>query len=194
MEELLPAMVLEREKVDELFRKIADWSCVYVNNILDIGIDVPHISDDWGQNNSLLISPTLWWEMVYQHDKEIVDTAKRRCKYVSLHSDGYVYDVLEGVVQMGIDAIHPIQVSAGMDPVKVKERFGKRLTLYGTLDITHTLPFGTDEEIEREVKERMSTLKDGGGFIFCSTHTIQPDTPLEKVEFAYRIAHEFGRY
>jgi len=68
------------------------------------------------------------------------------------------------------------------------------LTLHGTLDITHTLPFGTEQDIENEVKERMATLKKGGGFIFCSTHTIQPDTPLEKVEFAYEMAYKHGRY
>ena len=95
---------------------------------------------------------------------------------------------------MGIDVVHPIQVSAGMDPEKIKREFGDRLALYGTLDITHTLPSGTLAEIEREVKNRMDTLKPGGGFIFCSTHTIQPDTPLEKVEYAYDVAFEHGWY
>ncbi len=194
MENLLCEMVANPEKVKRLFQKIAEWSCVYVDNTLDLGIDVPHISDDWGQNNALLFSPKMWWELIYPYDAMIVQHAKKRRQYVSLHSDGYIYDVLDGVLKMGVDAVHPIQVSAGMDPVKVKREFGDRLTLYGTLDITHTLPSGTREEIEREVKHRMETLKPGGGFIFCSTHTIQPDTPLEKVEYAYDVAYENSWY
>lgn len=194
MENLLCEMVINPEKVGKLFEKIAAWSCVYVDNSIDLGIDVPHISDDWGQNNALLFSPKMWWELVYPYDKAIVERAKNRCEFVSLHSDGYIFDVLDGVVKMGIDVVHPIQVSAGMDPLRVKREFGDRLTLYGTLDITHTLPSGTLEEIEREVKHRMETLKPAGGFIFCSTHTIQPDTPLEKVEYAYDVAYENSWY
>ena len=194
MENLLCEMVMQPEKVKKLFNKIAEWSCVYVDNTLDLGIDVPHISDDWGQNNALLFSPKMWWEFVYPYDAMIVERAKRRCEFVSLHSDGFIYDVLDGVVKMGIDVVHPIQVSAGMDPEKIKREFGDRLALYGTLDITHTLPSGTLAEIEREVKNRMDTLKPGGGFIFCSTHTIQPDTPLEKVEYAYDVAFERSWY
>lgn len=194
MENLLCEMVMNPEKVKKLFEKIAKWSCVYVDNTLDLGIDVPHISDDWGQNNALLFSPKMWWELVYPYDAMIVERAKRRCEFVSLHSDGYIYDVLDGVIKMGVDVVHPIQVSAGMDPVKVKRDFGNRLTLYGTLDITHTLPSGTLEEIKQEVKGRMATLKPGGGFIFCSTHTIQPDTPLDRVEFAYDVAYENSWY
>jgi uroporphyrinogen decarboxylase len=194
MENLLTEMVVSPEKVKALLKKIAEWSCLFVDNTLDLGIDVPHISDDWGQNNALLFSPKMWWEFVYPFDAMIVERAKKRCEFVSLHSDGYIFDVLDGVVKMGVDIVHPIQISAGMDPVKVKREFGDQLTLYGTLDITHTLPSGTLSEIEAEVSERMRTLKPGGGFIFCSTHTIQPDTPLEKVEYAYAVAYEQGWY
>ncbi len=194
MENLLLEMVMDPEKVKRLCEKIARWSCSYVDNVLDLGIDVPHISDDWGQNNTLLFSPKMWWEFIYPYDAMIVERAKRRCEVVSLHSDGYIYDVLDGVVKMGIGVVHPIQVSAGMDPLKVKREYGDRLTLYGTLDITHTLPSGTMKEIEDEVIDRMKTLKPGGGFIFCSTHTIQPDTPLEKVEYAYDVANEHSWY
>jgi uroporphyrinogen decarboxylase len=194
MENLLCEMMINPEKVKALFEKIAVWSCTYVDITLDLGIDVPHISDDWGQNNALLFNPRLWWELVYPADAMIVERAKRRCEFVSLHSDGYIADVLDGVVKMGIDVLHPIQVSAGMDPLKVKRAYGDKLTLYGTLDITHTLPSGTQKEIEDEVKSRMETLKPGGGFIFCSTHTIQPDTPLENVEYAYDVAYEHSWY
>jgi uroporphyrinogen decarboxylase len=194
MENLLYEMALSPEKVKKLFEKIARWSCIYVDNTLDLGIDVPHISDDWGQNKALLFSPEMWWEMVYPNDAMIVEKAKKRCEFVSLHSDGYIFDVLDGVTKMGIDVVHPIQVSAGMDPVRVKQEYGDRLTLYGTLDITRTLPYGTLQEVENEVKNRMDTLKSGGGFIFCSTHTIQPDTSLERVEYAYDVAYEHSWY
>ena len=81
-----------------------------------------------------------------------------------------------------------------MDQVSVKERYGDKLTIYGGLDIRSVLPRATDELIVSIVKAKMAALKHGGGFIFCTSHTVQPDTDLANVELAYRIARTEGQY
>ena len=193
-ENLLMEMALHKEKLKELFRRLSIWSAKVAENVIDLGVDVLQISDDWGQNKTLLFSPKDWWELIYPHDKKIADVGKKRGLPISLHSDGYVWDVMDGIVKMGIHVIHPVQTSAGMDHAKFKETCGNELCLYGGLDITHTLPCGTDEEIAHEVKTKMEMLKPGGGYIFCSAHAIQPDTDLSNVEIAYRAALTYGKY
>ncbi len=185
---------LQPAKCKLLYEKIAKWAAVYACNALDVGVDVVHISDDWGQNNRLMMSPEQWWELVYPTERITVGAARKHGGYVSLHCDGYFYNVLDGLVQMGVQCVHPVQQSAGMDIHKFKAEYGDKLTLYGGLDIRHTLPRGTLEELADEVRDIMRTLKPGGGFIFCTAHTVQPDTTLDRVEFVYRIVDEEGWY
>lgn len=185
---------LNKERFATLLNRIARFSARFIENCLDLGVDVPHISDDWGQNGRLLISPRDWWQYIYPAEKIIVDAAKRRGAFVSLHSDGYIHDVLDGVVQMGIDVVHPLQESAGMDQRLVKRQFGGRLALYGGLDIRDSLPSSPEEELRSSIQAIMRDLKPGGGFIFCTSHTVQDDTPLERVEKAYAWAYESSFY
>jgi hypothetical protein len=84
----------------------------------EYGIDVLHLSDDWGQNNRMLFSPECWWEFVFPHDKAIVDVGKRAGVPVSLHSCGYMMDVVGGCVDLGLDVLNPIQTSAGTAGVR----------------------------------------------------------------------------
>jgi len=194
IENLLMEMALHKEKVKELFKRLSAWLAKVAENVTDLGVDVLQISDDWGENKKLLFSPKDWWELIYPNDKRIADVGKKKGLPISLHSDGYIWEVMDGIVKMGINVIHPVQASAGMDHAKFKEKYGNKLCLYGGLDITHTLPYGTEEEIINEVKREMEILKPGGGFIFCTSHAIQPDTDLSKVEIAYKVALMYGKY
>jgi uroporphyrinogen decarboxylase len=194
IENSLLLLALEPRKCRALYDKIAHWSAQYARNVLDVGVDIVHISDDWGENGRMMMSPRVWREHIYPAERITVESARSHGGWVSLHSDGYFYDVLEDCVRMGIQCVHPVQQSAGMDIARFKREFAGRLTLYGGLDIRHTLPRGTLRELEEEVRAVFRTLKPGGGFVFCTAHTIQPDTSLERVEFAYRVADEESRY
>ncbi|NOZ23975.1 MAG: hypothetical protein GXP25_23100, partial [Planctomycetes bacterium] len=77
---------------------------------------------------------------------------------------------------------------------ELKRLFGGRLTFHGSISIQRTLPFGTPEDIRDEVKERAATLAPRGGFIFCTAHNIQSDTPIENVIALFEAYQEFGRY
>jgi uroporphyrinogen decarboxylase len=194
IESHLLGMATHREELARFYRRLAEWLCVQAEKVISLGIDVLHISDDWGQNDRMLFSPRDWWDLVYPNDKMIVDVGKRLGVPVSLHSDGYITDVLDGVVKMGVDVLHPVQESAGMDQATVKERYGDRLTIYGGLDITHFLPFADEQNLVLHVKNRMDKLKPGGGFIFCTAHSVQPEVTLDRLELAYRTALEHGKY
>ncbi|MCC6443456.1 MAG: hypothetical protein IT210_08365 [Armatimonadetes bacterium] len=194
LQESLMNLALEPEKMAALFDRIAAWAVKYIDNCLDIGVDVIHVSDDWGMNNALLFRPKVWWEMIFPATRTIARHVKRREAPLSLHSDGDVTSVLDGIVELGFDILHPVQVSAGMNQKEVKERFAPKLTVCGGLDVRTTLGRGQPERTRQEIIETMRAVKPGGGFIFNTSHMVQPDTPLEEVEMVYALALEEGAY
>ena len=194
IEDNLANIACEPAKTADFYKKLSEWYQAQAEMVIDCGIDVLHLSDDWGQNQRMMFSPKAWWELVFENDKAIVDVGKRRGVPVSLHSCGYMMDVVDGCVQMGLDVLNPLQTSAGMDPYKIKREHGDKLCLYGALDVRDVLPRYSLPEIEAEVKRLMDGLKPGGGYIFCTAHTANPDIPLESIEHAYRCALEYGAY
>lgn len=194
IEKALMALALEPEKMLRLMAKIAEWTVEYSSNCIDAGADMILVADDWGQNQKLLISPRDWWRFVFPNEKKIADAVRQRGAALCVHSDGFIEEVLDGALELGVQILHPVQESAGMDQVSVKERYGEKLTIYGGLDIRSVLPRATDDRIVSVVKTKMAELKHGGGFIFCTSHTVQPDTDLAKVELAYRVAQREGTY
>ncbi|MES0341155.1 MAG: uroporphyrinogen decarboxylase family protein, partial [Candidatus Humimicrobiaceae bacterium] len=101
--------------------------------------------------------------------------------------------IIDDLVEIGLDILNPIQPKS-MDPNYVKKRYGKDLTLWGTVDIQETLPFGTTEDVEKEVRERIKNLAPGGGFIISPTHHVQIDTPLENFFTFWNTAEKYGTY
>ncbi len=187
-------MAVRPELVARLYERVAQWNHRYIENAIEIGIDVIHVSDDWGMNDTMLFSPKMWWKLVYPAEKLTTDFVRMMGVPLSLHCDGYLMDVMEGVVQLGFQCLHPVQASAGMDPVQVKQRYGDKLTLYGGLDVRTVLGQGDAEGVCDEVRGVMRALKPGGGYIFCTSHMVQPGTPIEEVELAYQVALEESWY
>ena len=91
--------------------------------------------------------------------------------------------MLDNIIRAGFDIINPVQCSAsGMDPVKLKKKYGKDLVFWGGgVDTQKTLPFGTPDEVREEVKSRIDVFSKGGGYVFNAIHNIQADTPVENV-------------
>ncbi|NOY79121.1 MAG: hypothetical protein GXO76_14810 [Calditrichaeota bacterium] len=194
MEEVLVNLALEKEKMSRLFLRMAEWSAKTVEKAVEAGADVIELSDDWGQNNVLLFNPKDWWNMIYPAERLIVQAAKKSGLPLLLHSDGDITQVLDGVVEMGVDALHPVQESAGMDLKLMKEKYGNQLSIMGGLDTAMALPFKNEQDIQEEVERIFKILKPNGGYIFSGSHMIQDDTPLSVVEAAYKKAYEIGFY
>jgi uroporphyrinogen decarboxylase len=92
---------------------------------------------------------------------------------------------------MGIDVLNPLQPrAAGMDAARIKADFGDRLSFHGAIDIQHTLPHGTPNAVQAEVRERCTVLGRGGGYICTSAHYLQADTPLENIIAMYTTPRE----
>lgn len=193
VETTLINMVTKRDRMADLFRRLGQWSARVAENALDLGADLVQISADAGANTGMLFSPRLWWKLVYPNDKLIVDVVKRRGKPALMHNDGNIWPIMDGIVEMGIDVLHPLQTSAGMDLIEVKQKYGDQLTIHGGLDVSHVLPRAPEEELVATIQRYMEALKPGGGFIFNTEHFVSATT-LARLELAYETALRHAWY
>jgi uroporphyrinogen decarboxylase len=149
-------------------------------HLVKLGVDMIWLGDDVGGQHAMLMSPKMWRTYLKPRMAELITSLRRINPQVKIayHTDGMVIPIIPELIEIGIDVLNPIQPMA-MDPQKLKESFGDRLCFWGSIDIQHTLPFGTAEEVRDEVIGRLKTLGKGGGLIIGPTHNIQLDTPLE---------------
>ena len=156
-------------------------------------LEVIQMNDDLGNQESLQISPKLYRELIKPRQRQWIEFVKARtAAKVFIHCDGAIEPLLPDFIEIGIDVLNPLQTSArGMDPRVIKQKYGRNLSFWGGgVETQTTLPFGTVEDVRREVRERMQLLGHGGGYVFAPIHNIQPDIPPEKVLAVFDTAAE----
>lgn len=168
----------------------------YVGALKDY-VHVIGFSDDFGTEEGPQISVQTFREFYKHRYEELFNIIKKRSKmYIYLHSCGSIHPLIREFIDVGIDIINPVQISAkGMDPVELKKRFGEQIVFWGGgADTQHVLPFARPEEVVEHVRKLIEILAPGGGYVFASVHNIQPPTPPQNVIAMYRTAYEYGRY
>ncbi|MBQ8333142.1 MAG: hypothetical protein IJX93_05155, partial [Clostridia bacterium] len=114
IENQLLYLAMYPDELAELYRRQAQWTLKFADRCIERGVDMIHISDDWGAQKDLMFSPKLWRELIFPNMKTVADHVHERGCFVSLHSDGCVAKVTDGIVELGLDVVHPWQESAGM--------------------------------------------------------------------------------
>jgi len=198
VEQILLDLVLAPDLAECIFRRITEFYLEYARRTFEAagdGIDVFFMGDDFGTQNGPFMSPAMWRRLLRPGFQAMVDLAKRRGYKVAHHSCGSIKPIIPDLIDCGLDILNPVQPDVhDMDRAELKREFGDRLSFHGSISIQRTLPFGTPEDVRSEVRERCATLGRGGGFIFCTAHNIQADTPLENVEALFEAYRQFGRY
>jgi len=173
------------EFVHTLFAKIADFWMDHFRRTLEAvpgEIDLVFTADDIGGQNGLLMSPGMWESFIKPCHKRMNAMLHEFGVRVIYHSDGGVAAAVPGLIDMGIDILQALQFDAdGMDPVALKRDFGDRLAFEGGVSVQKTLPFGTPEDVRREVEFLAETLGRGGKYILGPSHFIQAGTPTENI-------------
>lgn len=184
---------------EELTEKILDIPFNYHlyagKKLANLGVDIIWTGDDVGGQLGMLISPEMWRKYLkprmaklYYEMKSINPDLK-----IAYHSDGNIYPIIDELVEIGLDILNPVQPKC-MDPYYLKKRYGKNLSIWGTIDIQETLPFGTPEKIENEVKNRIKNIGPGGGFIISPTHNVQIDTSIDNFFVFWNAVEKYGVY
>jgi uroporphyrinogen decarboxylase len=148
------------------------------------------ICDDMAYKGGLIASPAWMRRMWKPRFAGVLEPLLKAGIRVIFHSDGDITEIIPTLIEMGISAINPLEVAAGMDLQQVKRQFGKDLTLIGGVDCSQLLPRGTPAEIRDQVRKVLDIGSAGGGFIIADTSQITPDTPVENVLAFYQTVHE----
>jgi uroporphyrinogen decarboxylase len=159
------------------------------------GIDLVFTADDIGDQRGLIFSLGRWESLIAPYHQRLNRVIHEHGARVIYHSDGAVMGAVAGLVDVGIDVLQALQFSAaGMDPVRLKGEFGDSLCFEGGVSVQTTLPFGSAEDVRREVEERIRVLGRGGGYILGPSHWIQAGTPAENVAAMFDTAREYYPY
>lgn len=150
---------------------------------------------DFGTQNSEFFGADVFRDLYKPYYQRMNDWVHQNTQWKTFfHCCGSVVNLLDDFVEMGVDILNPVQVSAkGMDPAMLKEKYGGKLTFWGGgVDTQQTLPFGTPAEVAVQVKERLAIFSKNGGYVFNPIHNIVGNTPVENLIAMYQAVHEFN--
>lgn len=161
-------------------------------------IDIILFGDDLGMQSGPQVSPRMYREFFFPREKAMWQRAKQLAPHIKiqLHCCGGVRELLPGLIDAGLDAINPVQISCkGMDAAGLKREFGRHLTFWGGgCDTQNVLMRGKPVEVAEHVREQVETLKPGGGFVFQQVHNILADVPPANIVAMYDTVAATGHY
>jgi uroporphyrinogen decarboxylase len=176
--------------------KLFDLAYENTRRIFDIlpgKVTYCYVAEDMGGQTDLMISVRHIREFLLRRMKRIMDLAHEAGVYIFHHNDGSCRRILPDMIEAGIDLLNPIQWRCpGMERAGLKRDFGDRIVFHGAMDNQQTLPFGTVEEVWREVLDNLRIMGEGNGFILAPCHNIQPLTPPENIVTMYETGYENG--
>lgn len=192
-ENTLIAMMEEPELVEDMFDTYLSRCETLFSRVWDAGYRFDEIFwyDDMGYKGTTFFSPNMYRSMLQPYHKRAVDWAHNRGIYAQLHSCGDVMTLLPDIVATGVDALNPLEVKAGMDAFKIKKEYGDRLVLHGGIN---AVLWSDKDAILEEIDRKVPVLKENGGFIFSSDHSIPNSVSLENMKAIVEEVKRVGRY
>ena len=184
MEKLLIDMMMETEYVVPLFEACAEYQTQIGLRLIEKGVDAIWFGDDFGTQVSLIIPPETFRDQLKPIYKKMVDRFKLAKPDIIpiLHCDGAVADLLDDIREIGFEVFNPVQPGVpGHLPQDMKDNFGDKFAFWGAIDQQDLLPNGTDEELERDIIEKISVLGKGGGYMIAPAHILQNDVSPDRV-------------
>jgi len=177
----------------KLMERVADTCLGWVKMMMDAGVDLLLIGDDYADNHGPLMSPQVFREFELPHLKRVIQEAKRRGIPVIKHSDGNLYPILDDIINTGIAGLHPLEPGA-MEIGEVKERYGQKIFVGGNVDCRYVLPYGTAEDVRKDVRRVIDAASPGGGHVLASSNSLHANVKAENVLTMVRENRKYGKY
>jgi uroporphyrinogen decarboxylase len=191
-------MMLNKDRavrlIEEVYEVQRGFYEVYLGAVGEY-IEMIEMHDDYGMQTGLLISPTLYREIIKPYHSRLIEFIKSKTRgKVFHHTCGSVVGIIDELIDSGIDILNPLQpAAAGMgSPEQLKKRYGERICFHGGIDEQYILPRGTQRQVEQEVKSRIKGFAPGGGYILAAAHNIQVDVPPENIITMFESARKFS--
>lgn len=184
LEKFLLDLYTQEQYIEPLLDRIMDYSTKCALKMLDIGIDMIWVGDDFGTQSNLMISPELWQQYFKPRYERLFSTLKQKqpSLKIAYHSCGAVEPLIEEYIQIGLDFLNPLQPAAtGMELSSLSRKYGHKLGFFGGVDVQNILPNGSADEVRAEVRRCINAVGDLSRYIIAPAHNIQPDTPVENI-------------
>jgi uroporphyrinogen decarboxylase len=197
MEKLLVDMMMETEYVVPLFEACAEFQTRVGLRLIEKGVDAIWFGDDFGTQQSLIITPETFRSQLKPIYTRMIDRFRKAKPDIIpiLHCDGAVSELLVDIYEMGFEVFNPVQPGVpGHLPQDMKKNFGDLFSFWGAIDQQDLLPNGTDEELERDIIEKIKILGKHGGYMIAPAHIIQNDVSPERVLKFIELCLKHGRY
>jgi uroporphyrinogen decarboxylase len=201
MDKFMMDMAMDEAAAVHLLTRIAELKAHFWDAALsELGdvVDVVAEADDYGTQDSMLISPDMYRRLLKPLQAELFATIRRRLVdgYVFFHSCGNVRELIPDFIDIGVDILNPVHVrAAGMEPRALKRDFGKDVCFWGGgVDTQGVLPTGTPRAVRDDVMRNVEALAPGGGYVFNTVHNIQADVPPENIMAMWEALQDIGAY
>ena len=183
LEEMLMAMHTEPEIAEALLERMTVFKEEIAAKWAAAGVDIVVYGDDVGTQRGLMMSGEMWRSLLKPRLARVIKAAKDVNPDVVIfyHADGNIMEIIPDLIEVGVEILNPVQPEC-MDPVKVAEKFGDKLSFWGTIGTQTTFPYGTAEEVVKNCRDMLDTVGKNGGLIIAPTHILEPDVPFENVE------------
>lgn len=192
LDTLLMALHERHQFVHQLLGRVMEYDLATLRRVAPYKPDAIFLSDDYGLQQSLMMSPRDWRHYIKPHLMTLLAEAHRLGCLTMLHSCGCVAEIIPDLIAIGLDILHPLQPEA-MDVGCLKREYGADLTFCGGLNTQQLLPYGTPGDVWKEVTRLGRELGRGGGYILEPGITVQGDVPVENLIAAVEAAEAFRR-
>jgi uroporphyrinogen decarboxylase len=195
MERTMMGLADDSRFVCGVFDRVLEQRLFQARRYAEAGVDILRLGDDVGSQKGMMLSPAMWREHLKPRLQRVIAAARavRPGLPINYHSDGNIEEIIPDLIEIGVTILNPIQPEC-MDPATIKRKFGRELTLLGTVGTQTTLPFGSPDEVGALVAQRIRECGAGGGFIIAPTHEIRPEVPWENLVAFYRAVETHGRF
>jgi uroporphyrinogen decarboxylase len=181
-ENLMIDMMSDDPMAEALLDKMTSIAIYRAESFVRSGVDILLLGDDIGMQHSVMMSEELYCTWLKPRFKRVIDAARAINPgiIVFYHSCGYVKPFIPHLIEAGIDVLNPVQPEC-MKFSDIHKEFGERLSFHGTIGTQSTMPFGTPDDVRREVFTNLDIAGDKGGLYVCPTHLLEPEVPVENV-------------
>jgi len=182
MEDLMMDMAVDDEKAAYLLDKVTGAACIRAEKYASMGVDILHTGDDVGMQQKMMFSVDFWRKWIRPRMAKVIRTAKAAKPDIlfSYHSCGFVTPIIDDLIEIGVDVLNPVQPEC-MSFEDIHRQYGNKISFWGTIGTQTTMPFGTPEDVRREVLRNLNIAGEKGGLLCTPTHLLEPEVPYENI-------------
>jgi uroporphyrinogen decarboxylase len=194
MENFMMDMVLNEEMACYHMDRITEIRCELARRYAASGCDILRLGDDVSTQLDMMMNPETWRKLLKPRLAKVIASAKNTNPKMLIfyHGDGNLQKIIPDLIEIGVEILNPIQ-SECMDPIEVKNKYGNKLSFWGTVGTQTTMPFGTVDQVKQVCLEMINLVGKGGGLLLAPTHVLEPEVPWENINAFINVIMDYNQ-